>query len=408
MASKSEQKPFQFPVGVSNFQELVTDHYLYVDKTLGIERLLHAGKISVICRPRRFGKTLFMSMLQHFFAENIKGVKTKELFQNSLLAQKYPEVLKEHQGQYPVIFISFKDLKRGSYAEAYEAIQGLLECLFEEHISLLDSKLLSKNEKKRFLKILNKKANLDETINSLKHLTHFLHKVYKKKVIVLIDEHDVPIQEGFLKNYYKKIIDFMRVFLGAVLKDNSCLERGVITGEKNLCSDLDNVEVHSILKNTFIEDFGFTQIEINELLQKTGLSSKLDEIKRWYNGYQIAGHTIYNPWSIISCLKNFGALEPYWVNTSGNELIKKVLIEAKPQVKEKLETLIQERTISCYIDEQFIFDNLANSEIALWTLLLFSGYLTAQNFKLDSVGYYQCEVRIPNQEIKDTQPNSCR
>lgn len=404
MDSKSKENPLLFPIGVIDFQKIITGNYFYVDKTLGIANLLQQGDITVICRPRRFGKTLFMSMLQNFFAENVRGVKTKTLFENTLLAQKHPEIMEKYQGKYSVIFLSFKDLKRSSYAEAYEAIQGLLGSLYEEHYSLLDSINLTDNEKQYFHRICSKTANYDETINSLKRLTHFLYKAYNKKVIVLMDEYDVPAQEGYLNNYYKEIIKFMRGFFGAAFKDNLCLERGVFTGiariaKENLFSDLNNVEVHSILRNAFSEYFGFTETEMNALLQKVGLSSQAEEIKRWYNGYQIAGHTVYNPWSIICCLKNLGVLELYWVNTSGNELIKKILSEASPKIKTRLEQLMQRETIVAWIDEHIVFENLSQNETALWSLLLFTGYLTAQNIQLNELGYYQCELRIPNHEV---------
>lgn len=400
----SNQSPFQFPVGISDYRQLVAGNYLYVDKSLGIRDILNGSAVSIICRPRRFGKTLFMSMLQHFFAENVIGESTQGLFNPSLLNQKYPQIIEEHQGKYSVIYLTCKDIKYSSFESAHQGFQGLLVRLFREHQSLLESPLLSETERAAFNRILSKTADEDETRSALKDLSYYLHKAHGKPVIVLIDEYDTPILSAYTNKYYEEMIPFIRAFLGAGLKDNPYVFKSVVTGiiriaKENLFSDLNNPEVYSPLKNTYGDYFGFTEDEINTLLQKTNLTSQASAIKHWYNGYWIGGHTIYNPWSIISCLKHAGVLEPYWVNTSGNELIRKILGEANANVKTELEKLIQGGSISCWIDEHVTFENLSKNETALWSLFLFSGYLTATKIKLDDTGYYQCELRIPNQEL---------
>lgn len=404
MAQERHQNPFLFPVGISDFRKLVSENFLYVDKTLGVNHVLQESAISLICRPRRFGKTLFMSMLHYFFADRVAGVPTKELFQNSLLAKTSPKTIEEHQGQYCVLFLTFKDLKYLNYEHAYQGIKGLLACLCQEHLAMLDSPLLSDTEKELFRRILTKTADFEETRNALKYLSHFLFKAYQKSVVVLIDEYDTPILSGYLENYFKDILEFIRGFLGAGLKDNPCVAKTVLTGiirvaKENLFSDLNNAEVYSILKDSYSDDFGFTEQEVNQLLQKTNLSTHAEEIKQWYNGYKIGPQTIYNPWSIICCLKYKGKFEPYWVNTSGNELIKKVLSEASTDAKIQLEMLMQGEEITCAVDEHVAFENLGQNDTALWSLLLFSGYLTAQNVQLDSLNYYQCDLRIPNHEV---------
>lgn len=404
MSSGSNQKKMRFPVGVSNYRKLITGNFLYVDKTLGIERILQEGEISIICRPRRFGKTLFMSMLQHFFADNVDGFDTQTFFQHSLISEFHPEIVQEHQGQYKVIFLTFKDLKYDTYELAYQGIKGLFVRLYEQYLFLLDSPKLLESEKERFRRIINKTADVEETRFALKDLSHFLFKAYEKQVIILIDEYDTPILSGYLHHYYKEIIASIRGILSAALKDNPYVTKTVITGiirvaKENLFSDLNNTEVYSILNNSYGNDFGFTEKEVNYLLEKTEVASQADEIKHWYNGYQIGAHTIYNPWSIISCLKNLGIFQTYWINTSGNELIKKVLSEASANVKKQLEQLMQGESIIAWIDEHVMFENLSQNETALWSLLFFSGYLTAQNIQFNELGYYSCELRIPNHEV---------
>lgn len=400
MTQEDLQTPILFPVGISDYRKLVTENYLYIDKTLGINDILKESAISIICRPSRFGKTLFMSMLQHFFADQVGGIPTKDLFQNSLLAKTSPKTIEEHQGQYPVIFLTFKDLKFENFDEAYQGIKGLLERLFEEHQVILDSPLLSKTEKARFRRILKKTQDFEETRNALKDLSRFLFKVYKKPVVVLIDDSPI-LNTEYLDN---KTNRFLKCFLVAGLKDNSSVGKAVLTGIMHVAnespfSDLNNTEVFSILKDSHSDSFGFTEQEVNQLLKKTNLSPQAEEIKQWYNGYKIGSQTIYNPCSIILCLKCKGKLTLYWVNTRENELIKTALSEASTEAKVQVEALMRGEELTCSVDEHIDFENLAQNETAFWSLLLFSGYLTAQEVRLDSLGYYQCDLRIPNQEV---------
>ncbi|MBS0655596.1 MAG: AAA family ATPase [Verrucomicrobia bacterium] len=404
MLQAQHESSFLFPVGVSDFRKLITGNFIYVDKTLGIKHVLQESEISIICRPRRFGKTLFMSMLQHFFADAVDAIPTKTLFHNSLLARQEPKIVEQHQGKYCVIFLTFKDLKSTNFDSAYQGIKQLLWQLYEEHIAVLDSHLLSETEKEQFRRILTKTQDFEETRTALKDLSHFIFKAYQKRVVVLIDEYDTPILSGYLENYYKDIIRFMKGFLGAGLKDNPYVIKTVLTGiirvaKENLFSDLNNAEVYSVLRDSYSDDFGFTESEVNQLLQKTDLSHQAEDIKKWYNGYKIGTQTIYNPWSIISCLKHKGKFEPYWVNTSANELIRKILAEASAEAKIQLETLMQGGEIICPVDEHITFEDLSEDDTALWSLLLFSGYLTAQNVQLDALSYYQCDLSIPNQEV---------
>jgi hypothetical protein len=399
-----DKESIMYPVGVSDYRELVTGGYGYVDKSLSILEVLRDGVVSIICRPRRFGKTLFMSMLQHFFAENVRSENTRALFKSSLLAQKNPEILKEHQGQYSVIYLTCKDLRYPSFEGAYQGFQGLLSRLYVEHSSLLDSLKLDEAEKEAFEKILKSTANDAGMRTALRDLSAYLYKAYGKRVIILIDEYDTPILSGYMEGDYKQIIDFMRGFLGAALKDNPCVFKSVITGiirvaKENLFSDLNNALVHTVLLDRYSDAFGFTESEVNCLLEEAELSSSAAQIKRWYNGYQIGPSTIYNPWSIIRCLSEKGLLKLYWVNTSGNDLIRKILSEAGPSLKIRLEKLIQGESIPAVIDEHVTFENLSNNETALWSLLLFSGYLTAMDAQLDDEGFYQAQLRIPNQEL---------
>ena len=387
------------PIGISDYKELIEEGYAYVDKTLFIQEIINKGtKIAIIPRPRRFGKTVNMSMLKYFFE------KTEE--DNSHLFSPYKIWQTEaqaFQGKYPVIFFTLKEIKRKTWELAYNAFKALIAEEYERHRYLLDSSKISPDEKELFHTILKQQANEANTSLSLKYLVRWLKLHHNKQVIVLIDEYDAPIHMAYFHGYFSDIIDFMRNWLGGGLKDHTHLERGVITGilriaRENVFSDLNHSSNFTIFKDAFGDKFGLTEQEVEVLLSDYGLQDKLEDVKNWYNGYHIGPCAIYNPWSILNYIEH-KKLEPYWVNTSGNDLIKEQLIQKGVFFKEDFETLVLGGVIKKTVDQGLVFASLKNSKDAIWGLLLFSGYLTLTQMPNLSRTRFSCQLKIPNQEI---------
>lgn len=361
------------------------------------------AKVIVITRPRRFGKTLNLSMLQHFFADQAYGLKTQGLFDHLKIALD-PELMR-HQGRYPVIFISLKDVKDHSFENAYGALVNLLERVYREHRYLLDSDKLSSDEKNKFTLVLEQRADPHQISSALVDLSYYLFQHHGAKVWLLIDEYDSPIQSAFLHGYYQPMISFMRNFLSAVLKTNPYLEKSVITGilrvsKESLFSGLNNVEVYTLLSNEYSQYFGFTEQEVESLLLRAGLEQKSTDIRDWYNGYQAGETVIYNPWSIIKCIKEHGELQPYWVNTSDNQLIRSLLTRSTGSFKLQFEQLLQGQSISALLDENMVFADLEKSEVAVWSLLFLTGYLKVISSQRQDQGVL-AELRIPNREVRN-------
>jgi len=399
------------PIGVSDFSKLITtkssssnEGYLYVDKSLFIKEIIDdLTEVIVITRPRRFGKTLNLSMLQHFYAAEVNGQPTAHLF-DGLEISKYPECMRL-QGKHPVIFLELKDTKADTYDSAINKIYKQIRQLYGKHRYVLDGNYLAADEKEDFLNILNKKATIDDLTFALQDLTGYIHKVLGQKVYFLIDEYDTPIQASYTNGYYEQCISFMRGLLGSALKGNSNIHQAILTGilrvsKESLFSDVNNVEIYSVLNKKYASHFGFTEEEVNALLIKAKLPADLKQTKDWYNGYNFAGTTIYNPLSIIKFIKEDGQLMSYWVNTGGSDMIKNLIIKAEPYVKEKLQALISRETIEEDVDEHIVFGDLTKNSAALWSLLLMSGYLTAVSNKPH--GRRQlCKLKLPNNEITD-------
>jgi hypothetical protein len=391
-------------IGISDFSEIIRENYYYADKSLFIKDVLDDTKVILITRPRRFGKTLNLSMLKHFFAKEVMNQPTHELFKNLKISEAGDEYLK-HQGRYPVIFISLKDIKERSIQEAEIRFRQVISELYIEHRYLLEGEHLAAGEKKIYEKIMNQEEPLSYLKDSLKKLTAYLYRYHGQKVIVLIDEYDTPIQEGYVHNYYDDIMNFFRGFLGASLKDNSYMFKAVITGilrvsKESLFSDLNNIKVYTLLSSRYSDYFGFTEGEVLALLQKACLQEKLSEIKDWYNGYQVANTILYNPWSIINCISEQGLLRPYWVNTAENSLIKKLFIHANANFKSQLEILLKSQAVEMLIDEQIVFGYMQNNEMAIWSLLLMAGYLKVISQEYTDQGLL-CTLSIPNREVRN-------
>ncbi len=397
----------EFPIGISDFEKLITGDYYFADKSLFIKEITEDGsQVILITRPRRFGKTLNLSMLYYFLSETYYNEVNQSLF-DGLNISKETEFCKKHQGQYPVIFISFKDIKETTYTRAYDEIVELIRKLYETHNYLLESDLLSKNEKNTFDALTSKKGTKSDVRSSISQLSTYIARKFKKPPIILIDEYDTPIQEGYLNNHYKKIIKLMRSLLGQALKDNKpnerILEKAIITGitrvsQESLFSGLNNIEVYSILREKYGQYFGFTEQEVLQLMKDSQQTISINPIKEWYNGYQIGKYILYNPWSIIKCFKDNGALQPYWLNTSSNDLIAELLKDTEPIVKQQFEELLQGNIIEQPISENLIFLEIKENPEALWSLLLYAGYLKVISCELR--GYeLMAKIAIPNKEV---------
>jgi len=396
----------QLPIGVSDFKFLIDQNYYYIDKTLFIKEIIeNSSQVLLIPRPRRFGKTLNLSMLKYFLEKT--ETDTRYLFKDTNIEQY--EKFQEFHNQFPVIFLSFKDIKQSNWAKAYEDLTLLISNEFSRYSEIL-LPTLSDHERKQYQSILQRKASEVVYQKSLFFLSGILQKHYQKNVIVLIDEYDSPIHVAYDAGYYDEIVDFMRSLFSSVLKDNPSLQKGILTGilrvaKESIFSDLNNPEISTILDFEFQDKFGFTTDEVKQLLNDYSSDKnpangvKLSEIKEWYNGYQFGETIIYNPWSLITCIKKHGVLEPYWLNTSSNLLVKKLLLRADHEVKSKLELLLSNQPITERIDKAVIFQNIENQETALWGLLLFTGYLTYSKKELRE-GITYCDLVIPNKEIK--------
>lgn len=371
----------KLPVGIDDFRKIIENDYYFVDKSLLIDELLDKrSEVTLLSRPRRFGKTLNMSMLNYFF--NIENKEfNKELFEG--LAISNTDKIK-YQGEYPVIYISLKDIK----------VDNWNLCLNKLH-------LLLETEYSKYGLVLERKRESQE--NALLDLSRFLYEKYGKKVVILIDEYDTPLVTAHSQSYYNDAIFFFRNFLSAALKGNPYLEFAVLTGilrvaKESIFSGLNNLTVSTILGNKY-EYFGLTEKEVEEALEYYELDFKLEEVKKWYNGYRFGDKLVYNPWSIINCI-NDKELNPYWVNTSDNALIKNLLTKNDKKVFEELELIFKGETIWETISENIIFDDLNNIN-TIWSLMLFSGYLTYEDIKVSSItGFKSYSLKIPNQEIK--------
>ncbi|MBA3238243.1 MAG: AAA family ATPase [Parachlamydiaceae bacterium] len=389
------------PIGISDFKEVIEDNYAYVDKTLLIEELIEKGaKVALIPRLRRFGKTLNLSMLRYFFEKGKQ--ETGYLFKDLKIWKN--EKYRALQGQFPVIFITLKDVKHDSWEKTFASLRELIAAEFERHSYLLEGNNLTIKEKALYHKIVFGEDGETIIEKSLLLLSEWLHRYHSKRVILLIDEYDTPAHAAYIGNYYDTLIGFLRNWLSAVLKDNVFLERGVLTGilriaKESIFSGLNNISTFTILNETFSDKFGLLESEVKELLDHYDLSEKLSDMRKWYNGYRIGSSTnIYNPWSVLNSIANRGALAPYWVNTSENALMKKLIAQGTSDFKADIEQLLKGEFIEMNIDDGVVFSELQQNPNALWSLLLYCGYLT-----LDSAPSYgtPCHLRIPNTEIAE-------
>ena len=389
-------KKVKLPVGISDFKDVIENNYYYFDKTKFIENILEDGsKVKLFTRPRRFGKTLNISMLKYFF--NVKNkYENKKLFENLEISKS--EYF-EKQGNYPVISISFRNYEEENWENRFKAIKGIVKRLYSDYKFLTEK--MDEIEIEEFNSV---RRGLDsvEWEASLINLSKYLYEYYGKKVVVLIDEYDQPIIDSYVKGYYDKAISFFKSFYGLVLKDNEYLEMGVMTGilrvaKENIFSGLNNIKVHSILNKRFTEYFGVLENEVEKALKDFGLEYNLKDVQKWYNGYLFGNTQVYNPWSIINFLdeKRLGS---YWVNTSGNSLIQLYLQKLKEDIFDEFSKLLNKEKIFEVINESMTFGNLeVDFEKNIWNLFFHSGYLTlAEEYDENEEETY---LKIPNEEI---------
>ena len=395
---------YAMPVGVDNFREMVSRDYYFVDKTNFIRELLdNKNKVTLITRPRRFGKTLAMRMLQEFFDINAAGRDTFKGLNISRAGEKYIQ----HRGKYPVIFFSLKDIATGNYQDALRDLCGKISDLYAEYGFLAESPALNEREKEYFLSVYNiadhEQYGRDKWGKSLKMLTVYLWKHYGVKTILLLDEYDAPIQHAWEDGYYEDMIRFMRQFYSEVLKGNDALEFAVLTGvlrvaKESIFSGLNNLKVCSVLSEDYSDIFGFTGQEVARMAADLQREDKLPEIREWYDGYSFGGSEIYNPWSVIMYFDAKCKPAPYWVNTSGNGIIKYMLDRLDGRGREDLQSLMDGNTISKQVQEGIIYEEIGSNADDLYTMLLTTGYLKCTSSQDGLLGTYM-DLQIPNLEI---------
>ena len=382
-------------IGVSDFKKIIEEDFYYFDKTSFIEKAIQDGaEVKLFTRPRRFGKTLNMSMLKYFF--DIKGAEeNRKLFKGLYIEKK--ESFKE-QGQYPVIFLSLKDLKARTWKEMERKIIITLSDFFSEYEYLLNE--LTGINFENLKNIIYKKASIDDLTTALKFLTKILYEKYNKKVVVLVDEYDSPLVSAYINGYYENAKDFFKTFYSSVLKDNNYLQMGVLTGiirviKAGIFSDLNNLRTYTILSDVYTDSYGLTEEEVEKSLKDYGIEAEISNVKDWYDGYRFGDSEVYNPWSILNFLQD-KELRAYWVDTSGNDLINDVLKKITKDTIRALEKLFDGEGLRQNISGTSDLSKLLN-ENELWELLLFSGYLTIEE-KIDQKNYI---LRLPNKEVKE-------
>ncbi|OGT68689.1 MAG: hypothetical protein A3J38_09550 [Gammaproteobacteria bacterium RIFCSPHIGHO2_12_FULL_45_9] len=393
-----------FAIGNDNFGEIRTQNARFIDKSLFIKEIFDhfTTKVSLITRPRRFGKTLNLSMLHHFLSTEIVGLETRALF-NDLKITEYPEIM-AHQGKYPVIFLTLKGIKATSFDVALSDFSGIMRDTYKAHDYLRSGPQFTTADQLAFDRVIQLQCQVGELHTGLAQLCRWLRAYHGVNPWVLIDEYDTPIQAAYLNDYYREMVGLLQPVLGNTFKTNPYLERAVLTGitrvsKESLFSDLNNVAVYTLFKNDYSTHFGFTEPEMDALLVEAELTHCSAEIKRWYNGYLCGDTVLYNPWSIINCVTEKGNLEPYWVNTGGTSMIQQLLAQADPDVKIHLETLLQGHSIIARINDHLVYGLFGADVDSVMSLLLSAGYLKALSRTRTEMGEWLCELTIPNYEV---------
>ena len=390
------------PIGIENFEDIIKDNYYYVDKSMLIEDILvNRAAVTLFTRPRRFGKTLNMSMIKYFFDVRNKD-ENRTLFEGLKIFGS--EYMKE-QGKYPVIFVSLKDLRADTWEDTFENLKSFISDLYAEFEDMRE--IMNKRDKIKFDKIFYEEEKGDyET--ALKLLSNYIYKYYGKKVIILIDEYDAPIINAFDKGYYNEAINFFQVFYSSALKTNDSLKYGILTGitriiKEEIFSGLNNLKVDTILNKKYSEYFGLLESEVIKMLDYFEMKYKIEEVKEWYNGYIFGDKRVYNPWSIINYVDN-GEIKAYWANVSGNTLLENMLDQAGEDVYTDLKRFTDGESIEKYISDGTTIKSLLSNDDEIWQLFLYSGYLTKakEQIEIDETLEYTniYNLKIPNKEIR--------
>ena len=387
-------------IGIQSFEKIRENDCFYVDKTGFIQEWWeNRDDVTLITRPRRFGKTLTMSMLEQFFS--VKCQDKSCLFEGLSIWEE--ERYRKLQGTYPVIFLSFAEVKENKYPKVYRRIKYLITGLYSRFYYLLDSDALTLTDK-NFFRSVSADMEEAETVMAIQKLSEFLYRHYGKRAIILLDEYDTPLQEAYVGGYWEELISFIRNLFNATFKSNPYVERALLTGitrvsKESIFSDLNNMEVVTTTSRKYADSFGFTQQEVSEVLKEYGLSGKKEMARQWYDGFSFGDKkNMYNPWSITNYLDKRVFL-PYWANTSSNSLVGKLIREGTPDIKMVMEDFLLGKSFCTRLDEQVVFSQLAYKESAVWSLLLAGGYLKIKNYTVEG-GKTRCELVLTNEEVR--------
>ena len=401
--TKSNQKDgLPLPVGVSEYR-LASTQYYYIDKTLMIKDFLdERPMVSLFTRPRRFGKTLNMDMFKTFFEKS--DYDTSVYFQDKAIwgcGERY----RDYQGKYPVIFVTFKDIKFDSWDQTFEMLKTVIGNEFERHSELANSAECSEMDKKQYREITGREADIVSLSGAFAVLSRMLYRHHGQKAVIIIDEYDVPIQQGHSKGFYDEVVDFMRNLFSGGLKDNPYLSYGFLTGilrvaKESIFSGLNNLVVNSVLDENYSQYFGFTKTDVEQMAAYYHAEDKITELCEWYDGYRFGDTEIFNPWSVINYFKNKCKPRAFWQSTGSNEIISEVIACADESIYERLEKLLQGEKFSALIDTGVIYPQIKKNPSTIYSFLLVAGYLKAENSQISSNGDFMCDVSLPNKEIK--------
>ena len=402
------------PVGVDNFEKLMTNGYYFVDKSLLIKDLLDKkGDVSLFTRPRRFGKTLNLSMLQYFFedagSQSEARWEQEELFQNLKIMQAGEKYL-SHMGKYPVIHLTLKSAKQPEWRLAFHMLRRELAREFRRHDFVLGRDGLTEREKERFLRLRDESASYEEYLDALRFLSDCLFRVCCRKTVILLDEYDVPLENAFFEGFYEEMLTFIRSLFESALKTSGSLEFAVITGclrisRESIFTGMNNLDIISVLSRSYGEYFGFTEEEIVRICQDYRLEGKYGTIKEWYDGYVFGNTNVYNPWSVIQCIREMSedknaVPSSYWANTSSNRIVRTLIETADETAKKEIEALIDGESIVKPVHEDITYEEIYKSTEYLWNFMFFTGYFRKSREWLDSQDSLFVEMSIPNREVK--------
>ncbi|MBL9105370.1 MAG: AAA family ATPase [Myxococcales bacterium] len=394
------------PIGTADFRKIREAGKLYVDKTALIDQVVaDPAEVLLLPRPRRFGKTTNLSTLRYFFERSPEDLSA--LFAD--LAVWRSEPARARFQRHPVIYLTLKDLKKTSFDECLAGLGFFITQLYSEHQSILEAGQLTGSEADDFRAILERRADQTLIETSLRQLSIYLHRRHGEPVVILLDEYDTPLHSAFFHGYYDAAVALFRGLLGGAFKDNRSLYKGVLTGilrvaKESIFSDLNNLAVHSLLEPRYAPYFGFTEPEVVDLARRADHRGSLDELRDWYNGYLFGGVVIYNPWSVLSALDR-GVCAPYWVNTSANELIRELLLRATGDSHLELEAVLRGESVHKPLTEHTVLRDIYRDTTALWSFLLFSGYLAARDVRRDELGGLSADLGLPNRELRSVFAN---